>query len=199
MSRIDLIGRRFGRLVVTHFPEDNPKCCICQCDCGLNQQVPIGKLKQRGQAQCQCNQRARLQSLGPVPLCACGCGQHVTRDGSQDRTFRKGHWRKYEGKEATRHAGRLRRKYGLTYQDYEPRLQEQDGGCKICKTIDPGKGRKHFCVDHNHDTGEVRALLCGPCNSALGRVQEDPQFWERAAIYIETGGFTDTGLTCRAR
>lgn len=59
--------------------------------------------------------------------------------------------------------------YGLTDEEYEERLAGQGGVCAVCKRP-PGK-HKRLCVDHNHETGEIRGLLCLRCNahiSALG-------------------------------
>ncbi len=51
-------------------------------------------------------------------------------------------------------------------------FDEQDGKCMICKK--PPRSRK-LAVDHNHQTGEVRSLLCTKCNTALGLVNEDKE------------------------
>lgn len=59
----------------------------------------------------------------------------------------------------------LSRKYGLTVEQYEAMLKAQKYRCAICG----GKNAKNrLAVDHCHDTGKVRALLCDPCNQHLG-------------------------------
>lgn len=70
----------------------------------------------------------------------------------------------------------LKRRYGIEPDDYDALLAAQGERCASCGTDDPGgsRGRRYFCVDHNHDTGEVRALLCDDCNVALGRLKDDP-------------------------
>jgi hypothetical protein len=55
--------------------------------------------------------------------------------------------------------------YGITVQDYDRMLKKQDGVCLICKR--PEKNRK-LAVDHDHETGAVRGLLCTSCNNTLG-------------------------------
>jgi hypothetical protein len=70
-------------------------------------------------------------------------------------------------------AGILRR-HGLTIQDYERMLAAQDYKCAACKTEKPGKGRTYFDVDHCHETGKVRGLLCIGCNRGLGFLGDDP-------------------------
>jgi hypothetical protein len=53
-------------------------------------------------------------------------------------------------------------------------LAEQNGGCAICGGKPDGTRRTKLCVDHCHDTGTVRSLLCHNCNCALGLLGEDP-------------------------
>jgi len=72
--------------------------------------------------------------------------------------------------------GRLRR-YGLTRQSYENMVQNQNGKCAICKQ--PAK----LCVDHNHETGQVRALLCCTCNLGFGAFKENPNVISSALDY----------------
>lgn len=67
----------------------------------------------------------------------------------------------------------LRLEFGITLQQYQEILKAQGGGCAICGTKDPGEGRKNFCVDHSHVTGEVRGLLCAAHNKMLGFAQDD--------------------------
>lgn len=63
----------------------------------------------------------------------------------------------------------LKRYYGITIEQYEEMLKAQDFKCAICGTDDPSnKRQKRFCVDHDHDTNELRKLLCLKCNMALG-------------------------------
>ena len=61
-------------------------------------------------------------------------------------------------------------------------LEQQDGKCAICKSED-SKG-KRFSVDHNHKTGEVRGLLCNPCNVAIGLLKDSPEVIDSAKEYL---------------
>ncbi|QGH75827.1 endonuclease VII [Gordonia phage Syleon] len=70
-----------------------------------------------------------------------------------------------------------RRTYGLTDEQYEA-LKTPDGKCPICK-LRPGR-----YIDHNHETGQVRGILCQPCNTALGAFAEDPEIFARALEYL---------------
>lgn len=79
----------------------------------------------------------------------------------------------------------LKRSYGLSVEQYEQMIRNQDGLCAICKESPKNKQRKQFYVDHNHETGNIRGLLCGTCNSAIGLMQENPDSLRRAAEYLE--------------
>ena len=67
----------------------------------------------------------------------------------------------------------LRRKYGLTFAEYDKMLTEQNNCCAVCGGTKPGGRWKSFAVDHDHVTGRVRGLLCKSCNIALGEVKDD--------------------------
>lgn len=77
------------------------------------------------------------------------------------------------------------RPYGMTIADYEQMLAEQNGRCVICGTVDPGHGHTAFVVDHCHDSGQVRGLLCRNCNSAIGLLQDSPHVIRAAAKYVQ--------------
>ena len=72
--------------------------------------------------------------------------------------------------------------YGITLEEYDILLEEQNGKCKICGS-DDNNGQR-FCVDHCHETGKVRGLLCRPCNLALGCLRDDPILVLKAADYL---------------
>ena len=70
----------------------------------------------------------------------------------------------------------LKRKYGMTFEEFDAMLSDQNNACAICGTKEPSKNRgrdKRFHVDHDHQTGKVRGLLCKSCNIALGEVKEN--------------------------
>ena len=76
----------------------------------------------------------------------------------------------------------LKRK-GITPEDYDKMLAEQDGRCAICRTDKPRSGRA-FAVDHNHRTGKGRGLLCESCNRGIGYLGDDPARLDAAAAYL---------------
>ena len=79
---------------------------------------------------------------------------------------------------------RLKYKYGMTREDKLIMFDEQRGLCAIC--FNAFKDLKSSCVDHDHDTGKVRKLLCKPCNSFLGMIDEDRNTAIRLLDYIDS-------------
>lgn len=77
----------------------------------------------------------------------------------------------------------LRRKFGIGIIDYDAMFVAQKGRCAICNTPNPG-GNGSFHVDHNHNTGQIRGLLCWLCNTGLGQFQDDPKRLRVAARYL---------------
>ena len=94
---------------------------------------------------------------------------------------------KYPRSERPRKDGpRHRRvKYGLTEADYQALLKTQGGKCAIC--LKPCSTGKALAVDHNHDTGQVRGLLCMSCNTGLGKFKDDRSLLLAALNYLRLG------------
>lgn len=85
----------------------------------------------------------------------------------------------------------LRKNYGITLEEYNQRLAEQDYSCKICNTTEPGH-RGTFHVDHNHITGAIRGLLCHRCNTGIGLLQDSPTLLLSAHRYLLSEGHYGT-------
>ena len=77
----------------------------------------------------------------------------------------------------------LKNKFGITLDDYNNKLKNQEGKCMICN-INMEQTGKNLAVDHNHSTGEVRDLLCGNCNAAIGFLQENVEIAKKAVEYL---------------
>ena len=78
------------------------------------------------------------------------------------------------------------RLYGITRDEFERRLTAQDNRCGICRTDSPILSQRHpdgWCLDHDHQTGRVRGILCLQCNLALAAM-ERPGFAEGAGNYL---------------
>lgn len=82
----------------------------------------------------------------------------------------------------------LKNKYGLTLEDYENMLKLQNECCAICKLhISENKVSGRFnslSVDHCHDTGKIRGLLCNQCNRAIGMLGDKPDNVLKAYEYL---------------
>lgn len=84
----------------------------------------------------------------------------------------------------------LMRTYGLTLGEYEDMSAAQGDQCAICGLSETSihhrsKEPRALAVDHNHETGAVRALLCNRCNQAIGLLDDDPVLLIAAAVYLQ--------------
>lgn len=78
-------------------------------------------------------------------------------------------------------------RFNMTPDDFEAILQLQHGRCAICGCVPQdqlNRSRESFCVDHNHQTGEARGLLCVSCNAGIGQLQESQELLQRAIKYL---------------
>jgi hypothetical protein len=94
--------------------------------------------------------------------------ERYERRKAADPSFMRGPW--------------LKKHYGLSITQYEEMLTAQSGRCGLCGGTD--WGRKGPCVDHDHATGKVRALLCVNCNLGLGHFQDNPERLASAIDYV---------------
>lgn len=91
--------------------------------------------------------------------------------------------------EAARHAC-LKSNYGIGIEDYNQMLADQGGVCAICKLPETSKTPyggpiKPLSVDHNHNTGTVRGLLCTQCNYMIGHCRENREFLLEGVKYLD--------------
>ena len=97
-------------------------------------------------------------------------------------------------------AYRLKKKFGMSLDDYASMLEKQNHRCAICQThIDDyvsqcegsksiyaqRKSKQNFSVDHCHNTGKIRGLLCYNCNLMLGNAKDDPDLLLKAIEYLK--------------
>lgn len=79
---------------------------------------------------------------------------------------------------------------GFTFSQYQELLQKQSGMCAVCHKPEQQRNRwgtfNSLAVDHDHQTGKVRGLLCAACNQGLGNFRDDVQLLRNAAYYLET-------------
>ena len=81
----------------------------------------------------------------------------------------------------------LRVNYGLEPEDYEEILKSQDHRCAVCLKHETEVPRQRLYVDHCHDSGEVRGLLCSHCNAGIGNLMDSPALLREALRYVEAG------------
>lgn len=83
----------------------------------------------------------------------------------------------------------LRRKYGLSREKYDEMVVNQGNKCAICGSPPVGRTKRgpaeRLDVDHDHDTGEVRGLICHPCNVMLGQARDNVEVLEAAILYLK--------------
>lgn len=118
--------------------------------------------------------------------------QNRDRIAAQRRAYREANRDVIAAKKAAYHRrnrdaelARMREnKYGISSPRYRELLAAQDGRCALCRELLIfGRGRS--AVDHDHKTGQIRGVLCGRCNTALGKFGDDPARLRRAAEYVE--------------
>lgn len=81
-------------------------------------------------------------------------------------------------------ANGLEKRYGCTLAMYEQMFEDQGGLCKICRK-EPDSKYGRLCVDHNHQTGALRGLLCHLCNHGIGQFKDNPVFLAAAIAYFQ--------------
>ena len=81
----------------------------------------------------------------------------------------------------------IKTKYGLSYEEYQSLILKQDGKCAICGTKEgTRRSAKSLAIDHCHDTGQIRGLLCQPCNTVLGMFKDDIDLFNKAIKYLQS-------------
>jgi len=78
----------------------------------------------------------------------------------------------------------LKKKYGMTHEDYEKMLSSQNHRCAICGKNESCSAKRRLHVDHDHSTGKIRGLLCSNCNTVLAHAKDSTQTLELAIKYL---------------
>lgn len=79
---------------------------------------------------------------------------------------------------------KYKQRYSITIEQKEDMVRQQENKCACCNNTFRDTSRGHACIDHDHQTGKVRDILCDRCNTALGWVQEDIELCENLIAYI---------------
>lgn len=75
------------------------------------------------------------------------------------------------------------KRYGATLEWWKTTFESQNQSCAICLSL-VSKNNKDFCIDHDHSTGKLRGILCGHCNTALGKFEDNPDHLTSAIKYL---------------
>lgn len=78
----------------------------------------------------------------------------------------------------------IEKSFRILYEDYEKMQIEQNNLCYICKNPETSTRNNYLCVDHNHETGKIRGLLCNSCNRALGYFKDNITLLQNAINYL---------------
>jgi Recombination endonuclease VII len=142
---------------------------------------------------CQdCKERTRAATQGKKRCSTCRISQPIHAFGlCEDRDARDTMCKPCRGKYVARQHGRkLYRDHKITRDTYEQLLGQQESRCAICRIAladlqaIPGRNQHVLHVDHNHQTGQIRGLLCQHCNHGLGCFQDSPTALLSAIQYL---------------
>lgn len=110
-------------------------------------------------------------------------------DGEDEKTYRARAQRVYRAVRKEEFRGYdMKKLYGISYKAYENMSAATGGKCYICGKAETTAIRGKMIglsVDHCHDTGEIRGLLCRKCNQGIGHFNHDPHLLRAAALYLK--------------
>ena len=200
--RIEIVAQKFGLLTVLE--EDGyigkHLAYKCKCECGNTKTVQGNSLRSGNTGSCGCRKKVDLTNYetkhckvlsqtrtGYWNIKCKHCGkvheQHA-------REIRKESWpRKCEKFKAHNWSGLdredaiVRRKYGISLDQYADLIEKQGGGCAICGRNKEPDGRR-LSIDHDHETGLTRGVLCYACNKALGLFYDKKDLLLNAHTYL---------------
>ena len=85
----------------------------------------------------------------------------------------------------------IKAKYGISKEEYLSLIERQDNKCAICGEEETAPNHwkenqpRRLAIDHCHDSGIIRGLLCYRCNTTLGKVEDNPELLRNMAAYLE--------------
>jgi Recombination endonuclease VII len=139
--------------------------------------------------------RLRLGAFGPDNVL---WKPHLIREkGESLKSWRARKWQaRKQANPGWDNERKLNKLYGLSREQYSALLAEQDGLCAVChgpeKKIEHRTGvLRSFAVDHNHETGKVRGLLCSRCNMVMGQLEESVDLLHDMIKYLEKHSITE--------
>jgi len=91
-----------------------------------------------------------------------------------------------EDKRQKRYHSQIKFKYGISGDEYDAMLEKQGGVCAICGNVNRSDAfHRRLAVDHDHDTGIIRGILCSHCNNALGMVDDNIETLHNMIKYLK--------------
>jgi len=187
------IGRQFSRLMVIDIAPPGPRgrsMCLCRCTCGITKVVSLKNLLSGKTQSCGClfmekresrhrEAAAKVMATGIKRCSKCKEMKLLSAFGPRSVSVYLGLcswcfdcWRD----------NHLRRKFGISLEEVRELIRSQDGMCAVkgCETlVDTGSP-----VDHCHESGRIRGILCTPCNVSIGMLGEDPRRIAGLAEYV---------------
>lgn len=123
----------------------------------------------------------KRRKTGRASWCrGCKAAYYQANKGIWQRQDRTAYKREYHQRtRLSARAKRLLREYGITIEQYQAMVDEQEGRCAICRREKP------LFVDHCHVKGDIRGLLCDLCNRGLGFFGDNPVWLRAAAAYLD--------------
>jgi hypothetical protein len=122
-------------------------------------------------------------SKGVLSSCCKKCNKVRQTDRNHRAEVRKGRTRHYRDNIDGYTCKVLQKRYGITLEQYNQKLTQQHGQCFICGRTSK-ENKKALAVDHDHETGEVRDLLCAKCNLAIGCIEERVDLCDKIKSYL---------------
>jgi hypothetical protein len=146
-------------------PTVRQKCCVC------------GKTKQRKEFYKDFRRPKGVQSICKACVLDKSKGEYKRNKSQYQKTNRNCH---------------LKREYGITTDQYNQMVINQNSCCEICdRHIDDIKNHKLY-VDHNHGTNKIRGLICGSCNRLIALAVENQKILQNAITYLNKYNGTKT-------
>ena len=160
------------------------KCRKCGREKPLEEFYKMAGMRDGHRNECKaCNlaAKARRHQANPEPVrerARRWKRENPERDAANQAAFRTSGKKRVSDRKS-----HLRRKFGISLEDYEQLLQDQGGRCAICER--PPREDIALHVDHEHGTGRIRGLLCFRCNNALGDLGDSRERLDAAAEYLD--------------
>jgi hypothetical protein len=108
---------------------------------------------------------------------------------TENKEHRKEYSKKYLKENPYYHADKhLKYSYGISLEDFNDMRQKANYRCQGCGKHEEETPRKRLFVDHCHETGAIRGLLCQQCNTALGMTNDDPAVLASLIAYLRENG-----------